>query len=104
MSRSSTEGFKEDFIASMLAANKTYKEIEMTLHCSPKRISRLKKSIISTSNTPDPLKKGAPMKANDAVKDCIKQITTEDPRMFPKYGIRLPALFVHSLYYHDQNI
>jgi transposase len=69
----------EAAIARMRTQNMTYQEIQTILKVSPKRISRVEKSVKKFNLIPDTLPRGQPTKIQPSVLQEINKSTLLDP-------------------------
>ena len=79
--RANTSNTIEGKIAHLLRIEKTYAFICQTLQTSPKRVSRVSKSLKDLNQVPPPLKIGQPTKVSNDITDFIRNNTEEEPRM-----------------------
>ena len=79
--RANSSNTIEGKIAHLLRIGKTYSFICQTLQTSPKRVSRVSKSIKSFDQVPPPLKIGQPPKVSKDITNFIRDNTEEEPRM-----------------------
>ena len=79
--RAKTGNTIEAKIAHLLQIGKSYSFICTNLQTSPKRVSRVNKSLKNENRIPPPLKLGQPLKVNPEVISYIRNETEENPRL-----------------------